>query len=45
MKANVSESVVSQVGLPYTATGVRGVTARMSTVMNPLSKKKKGKQE
>lgn len=42
MKANVSDSAVSKVGLPKTTTGVWGETAKMSTDMNPLSKRKKG---
>ena len=42
MKANVSDSAVSKMGLPKTATGMRGETTGMSLAMNPLSTRKKG---
>lgn len=41
MKANVSDSVVSKVGLPKTTTGVWGETAKMSTDMNPYLKERR----
>lgn len=41
MKANVSGSVVSKVGLPKTATGMWGRTAGLSIAVKPLSQKRK----
>lgn len=41
MKAKVSDSEVSKVGLPKALTGVWGETARVSIDRNPFSRRKK----